>query len=122
MWVNALESGNYEQSFTLLHQTNGEKQLYCCLGVLCDLYLKNVGDIITEYDEYNDFTYYDGEESVLPEKVKDWVGLTDSAGKINADGVRFNTDESLSGLNDEGFTFKEIAQIIRDNDTLFVND
>lgn len=36
-WVAALRSGEYEQGQHLLRQPMGATEMYCCLGVLCEV-------------------------------------------------------------------------------------
>lgn len=123
LWVEALESGKYKQTTERLADENG----YCCLGVLCELYCKNVTDIKSPYqvikvneDEcdsdgnreeitINCFKY-SIEYEILPKEVQEWVGLNSNDGKYNKPN---NTLETLASLNDEGRTFKEIAAIIK---------
>ena len=38
-WIEALESGKYPQTKDHLHDDMG----YCCLGVACDLFAKELG-------------------------------------------------------------------------------
>jgi hypothetical protein len=126
MWVKALRSGEYEQTMGCLRDNVG----FCCLGVACDVYLKS-GDAskTTKWETNKFFRYKRGDEgliaTVLPAPVKDWLGLQDDSGthfrpveeshwnceKIDG---KFYTSDSLSGLNDSGKTFKQIADIIED--------
>jgi len=41
-WLKVLRSGNYKQGMTVLHSAGkrGGNYKFCCLGVLCDIYLK----------------------------------------------------------------------------------
>lgn len=41
LWVKALRSGEYKQGYGYLHYKRGGKDKFCCLGVLCDLAVKN---------------------------------------------------------------------------------
>ena len=41
LWLEALESGGYTQTQGYLHDTIG----WCCLGVACDVYQKQVGGL-----------------------------------------------------------------------------
>lgn len=43
-WVHALRSGAYKQTPSVLHRLEGDPERpagYCCLGVLCDLFVKD---------------------------------------------------------------------------------
>lgn len=105
-WVEALRSGEYKQCTGRLRREDG----YCCLGVLCDLYKKDHQD---SNWEGNYFFLFHGEHtdtamSYLPEKVIKWAGLS-------SENPQYDGDGTLSGLNDEGATFDEIADVIEGN-------
>ena len=102
-WLNALRSGEYQQTQERLRKEDG----FCCLGVLCDLYIKenNVEWEIDEDDRYR----YEKHFTVLPPSVVGWAGVEDSNPYVNG-GIG-----TLSGLNDKGFTFNEIADLIEEH-------
>jgi len=58
--VEALRSGKYEQANGQLQRSDK----FCCLGVLCDLYAKEIGE-----------RPYDDEQGDLPGEVCQWAGL-----------------------------------------------
>ena len=93
LWVKALRSGKYKQTKGKLKDEFG----YCCLGVLCD---------ISKLDSFKDNRYLD-QLGILPEEVKRWSGIKDRFGSLY--------HESLSGFNDDGESFEEIANIIEKN-------
>lgn len=110
-WLAALRSGKYHQGQKLLKQVQNKKPLYCCLGVLCDLYSKehkNVWKPATKLDPANSESYI-GEYFVLPEKVMEWAGLK-QRNPIIENGI--SGESSLGEENDRGCTFEEIAKII----------
>lgn len=88
-----------------LKTTNG----YCCLGVLCDLYVKEKG-IEWSNDDNHKFSL-NGLNDFLPPAVVDWAGLTNN----NPD-VVMSTDEqvykTLAELNDDGYSFDDLANLI----------
>lgn len=99
-WVAALRSGEYAQGRNKLKNNNDS---YCCLGVLCDVYQKETGK-----GNWNDGTFYDGEEigtGVPPWSVINWAEM-----------INQNPDTkggaSLAELNDAGSTFDVIADVI----------
>jgi hypothetical protein len=104
----ALRSGNYEQTWTGLHDTCGS----CCLGVAAQEFLtpqtvvKEVGGRIA----------YDGEQSFAPKYVIKALGLFSDIGSGNAPHLT-----SLLELNDSGKTFSEIADIIEANPEAYFN-
>jgi hypothetical protein len=111
-WIEALRSGSYSQTKQQLRKENS----FCCLGVLCDLYLKennqdwkmqgnDIGVIV--YDEEG---YYMPliEVAVLPDKVYTWAGLDEENPEVEyAEQIM-----PISDVNDLGRSFKEIASII----------
>ena len=109
-WLNALRSGEYTQSQERLRSDDG----YCCLGVLCDLYIdENKGYDWSEdvnhylFISHNSDSYY--EDNYLPFPVMEWACLKDSNPiVIDNDGGRV----ALSDLNDTGVSFNEIADYI----------
>lgn len=102
LWVAALRSGKYIQSYNRLRSPSG----YCCLGVLCDIaasktevggwVLTSNGWVFNTDDDYADDT--------LPDEVVEWAGLVDG----NPDTSEF----TLAYNNDHGKSFLEIADII----------
>ena len=132
LWVQALRSGEYEQCREQLHTETG----YCCLGVACDISglgewgtpgRANVGKIESET-----LTWYilqDESEmsaTTLPDSVMHWLGFSSNSGVFNSrikqvpadalpeelNDVLADSGKSLAVLNDRGFTFHEIADII----------
>lgn len=109
LWIEALRSGEYEQTVGTLHNDEG----FCCLGVLCDLAYKEGAVTRTRID---DKCYGYGtrlEVGVLPPEVVSWAGMEDDNPVVTEDGD--GNLFSLSELNDaEGWTFGEIADIIEE--------
>jgi len=104
-WVDALRSGEYQQTQERLHDENG----FCCLGVLCDLYGKE-NNVEWEPSTHNGNVYiFQNMVAVLPLSVVEWAGVEDSNPYVNG-GIG-----TLSGLNDKGFTFNEIADLIEEH-------
>lgn len=108
LWIDALNSGEYQQGRTFLHK-DGK---FCCLGVLCELYCKKVSNIRKLHKEAK--YSYAGRRSNLPDVVSIWAGLEIET-EIPAGIGRYFDEESsrsLSFLNDSGTPFKEIAEVI----------
>lgn len=113
-WLSALRSGEYKQTKNILKDDEG----FCCLGVLCDLAVKD-GVIGPWYrrEPVNDYTlfsrgfhgegYY--EDATLPVEVLDWAGLDDSNPMVDLGD--FNP-VPISDPNDNGYTFDQIADLI----------
>jgi len=94
-WVKALRSGKYKQG-TRGNLFNEETEEYCCLGVLC-----KIENIRT------------GRHGYLTNHMQKKLKFKTPDGKLN------RTYKSLKGLaytltelNDEGVSFKKIANII----------
>lgn len=106
-WIEALRSGKYNQAREILY--NGEG--YCCLGILCDI--SGLGKW-TEDREYINTFGDDSSLTTLPEFVFTAMGFYES-NPIPLQGMNLDIrkgDGSLAELNDNGFTFSQIADII----------
>ena len=109
LWVAALESGDYVQGTGMLKNTCGG---FCCLGVLCELYRREVGGG-WRLEEENDLVVFadtDGgtDYEVCPDGVASWAGLDKKD--------PFVSGRHLSDWNDnERITFNSIANLIREN-------
>ena len=101
-WVDALRSGEYQQTQNRLHDENG----FCCLGVLCDLYLKENQLEWEPSTHYKNVYVFQDMATILPLSVMKWVGVGEGNPLVN-DG-----DSSLAELNDKGSTFIEISNVI----------
>lgn len=104
-WLSALRSGDYQQTRGRLKKPDG----FCCLGVLCDLYIKE-NNLHWDIDEDGDYYLFD-EEGTLPKKVMEWAGLEDPNPDVSY-GEYAGID--IAHLNDKGLTFNEIANIIEE--------
>jgi hypothetical protein len=99
-WTAALRSGDYPQGEG--HLRDG-KDKFCCLGVLCDLAVKDgVAEAIHTRPGCN--WAYGDETAYLPETVRRWAQL-DSSNPDTPEG-------SLDSLNDGGRSFAYIADVI----------
>lgn len=106
-WLKALHSDKYKQTTSCLHDANG----YCCLGVLTDIYLNEKGK--TWEDEYP--VNKDGEhgwQATLDEKVAEWAFKPKYSNCDDAQVEVEGSNHCLAELNDNGYTFNEIADII----------
>lgn len=106
-WVEALRSGDYEQTTGVLRKASNQR---CCLGVACDLYAKETGE--GEWVYRIGHTYFvtkrDQSYSLLPNDVRNWLGLFTSKGRFIDEHEFF----SLTDLNDAGASFIKIANTI----------
>lgn len=120
-WVDALQSGDYEQGNGKLRSHQG----FCCLGVLCDIYAQEPFTKGWQFKgdcEKNllpmDYWYFDGESEFLPKTIMEWAELSDISPKVKVslededDGDEYFHYEDISDLNDSGYTFSQLAEII----------
>ena len=123
IWCEALESGIYQQAIGKLKDGNG----YCCLGVACEI--SNLG----EWTYSGEYSTDDGiTRFTLPLIVQNWYGLEHENPLVNLTSEEYatflvnyaknhstaltqNKSINLTDLNDNGFTFTNIAAIIRRN-------
>lgn len=107
MWVGALRSGEFEQTWGALARRDSLGLCYCALGVLCELYRRDVGDNAPwEKDEYENKFRFLGYDSTLPPLVREWAGLDAEDPAVQMRGGL----SSVSQINDiEGLSFNEIA-------------
>ena len=105
-WIKALRSGDYKQGKNFLRTGD----TYCCLGVLCDLFIKDQADkgcswVIDEERIVHPFLdgEYGDEFSEFPsKKVSEWL-----------DDYRIN-EEELAKMNDIGKSFDEISSYLEE--------
>jgi len=104
-WVAALRSGKYKQGRRQLRSGDS----YCCLGVLCDLAVKE-GVIKCERSLTFDAVLYGDEleKAYLPCQVITWSGMKNAFGRLN----KVYLNEDLANMNDRGCSFEEIADAI----------
>ena len=111
LWVEALRSKEYPQGKGNLKTQDG----YCCLGVLCDLYLKEQSEEWkpSDFIEEDEVLTYkiDGWGHLPPESVVEWAELPGCNPGIMIEGADYVTD--LTKLNDSlDKSFEEIADYI----------
>ena len=103
-WVDALRSGDYQQTKGRLRK----EDKFCCLGVLCDLYIKE-NNVEWQHNEVDDY-FYENHFSILPSSVVEWSGVKHEIPTV----TNFYETESLVSLNDGGSTFEQIADLIEE--------
>ena len=113
IWVQALESGEYEQGTGQLVIVTDDRlplpRKYCCLGVLCDL--ANKAGVKASGDDPETKRYgwdFATDGATLPEVVLEWADIKTAGGFFGPDHLG-----SLLVHNDNGDSFPEIAAIIR---------
>ena len=121
-WLEALESGEYDQTKSVLCEVDADKgPSYCCLGVASELYPygKWVDDPDSEVGEKLFCLRGKDFDAWPPQSVWKRLKLRSESGELThpityADlfGVSV-TASSLGALNDAGFSFSTIASICR---------
>lgn len=122
MWLDALRSGEYQQTTGKLRRPSGnpiQADGYCCLGVLCNLHAEEHHN---SWDR-NDASCYDylGDHEHLPRQVIEWAGLTSENPHVSTRHVFPGDVEpsyvkaSIAEFNDDfDFTFSQIADLIEE--------
>lgn len=115
LWLEALESGEYEKGQrALLGHRDGEDH-FCCLGVLCDLYARTHPKTGAGFDVWPgemrpgvDSYFYSsgsvkyGTPALPPRVVSKWANLSDLA------------MDALIKLNDSQKTWRGVIRYIRE--------
>jgi hypothetical protein len=110
-WADELDSGEHTQGKDSLERTDeygGVKR--CCLGVavrMCAL----PADLIYTFDD--GIVKFAGSETILSETLQKRLGIKTSTGIISSLTDRNGMGSELTELNDGGFTFPQIADVIR---------
>ena len=114
-WVEALRSGRFKQGKRALTTVIGGEEYDCCLGVACKVAIESGLDLKisgrtmpTLLDGQLARIYDVSSYGVLPEKVREWLGLMWSDGAYGTDAGEHHLTED----NDSGKTFEQIADII----------
>jgi hypothetical protein len=112
LWLKDLRSGEHKQAHGFLNCKTG----FCCLGRLTDLYIQNSANV-EKKNWYpagcssHDVMEFDTSTASLPDTVAEWAGLENFHGFGPVlEPVKGRI--SLDTMNDGGFSFKEIADII----------
>jgi len=77
-WIKALRSGKYKQGKMVLHSTDNK---FCCLGVLCDLYVKEKkSKWVNRKDKALKVIRGSNVSGFLPPSVQKWAGMDSLCG------------------------------------------
>jgi hypothetical protein len=124
IWTKALKSKKYKQGRGCLCRITQDGQTeFCCLGVLSDLYQKDQKKnkkkmlrVSFKNDVNDKIVQFANSKELLPRAVQKWAGIKSS------DGSHFekNTNDryNLAEMNDNGWSFKDIADYIETNSDL----
>ena len=132
-WLRLLESGKYRRTTGRLCRVskNGNKS-YCCLGLAAEKVISLESEIVSSktFGEKDYLNFHDnnptdvfGDAAGLPGISFKELGLNSRIGTFMKDGDYYSyykgemiqtlVNPSLARLNDIGYTFKQIARIIR---------
>jgi hypothetical protein len=125
IWTKALKSKKYKQGTGCLCKIKEDGQTeFCCLGVLTDLYQqhqkKNKKKML-RVSIKNSYVYvqeckivqFANSSGLLPKAVQEWAGIKYSNGSHLEKNTNDNYD--LAEMNDNGWSFKDIADYIETN-------
>lgn len=120
-WVGALRSGSYEQGQGFLHYVEGVNHYLCCLGVGSKIagverrWRDNEsGGVVDGWYVYAD------DHRVESRQFNEWLGLLPGTIRLSGTSdlveqvttLRAGQNWGLATLNDSGFTFDQIADLI----------
>lgn len=102
-WIAALRSGEYAQGEGVLRSGN----LYCCLGVLCEVAIKNGIIPLGQKAESDGIYEYDGNHATLPATVRVVLGIDQQGSSSIYDPLTYLNDTTR-------LSFSKIADVIED--------
>lgn len=124
LWFKKLEETELKQGKGALCTRNNE---YCCLGIACEVAIEN-GLLIEKWmdEKYSDNVHLYGKRNedissaYLPSIVSDWLGMkTIEGAPVNEPMSLSKVDDSCAIMNDEGLSFKEIAQRLQKHESAY---
>jgi hypothetical protein len=119
-WIAALRSGEYARGKGYLNRQG----MFCCLGVLCEVAIKNNVAIqkeerIDEDGEDDAVFIYNEEVYYLPDQVMEWAEIPDDNECSRRGHILHKSEEwtTLAEANDadDDLTFDQIADLIEAN-------
>lgn len=110
MWLRALRSGRYAQgrgSLCKMPDSRDRDYRFCCLGVLCDLAVKDGVEVEWSPDPSAPAKrlMIEGDGGGLQEKVREWAGIDTRLAHLEE-------GDCLAIRNDKGASFQQIADLI----------
>ena len=125
-WITALRSNEYRQGSNYLCTKNNDYYQHCCLGVLCDLIdlkqesINDKGVVYYSISPTSKNVIEENSEQIgiayLPKIAMEAVGLATHDGAFDKTSLKEKIKEnSLAELNDSGYSFEYIADVIESN-------
>lgn len=110
--IRALRSGNFTQGMGRLEERVLNGLVYnCCLGVACRVSSRRVKIEIEEASSITPTIFFDRQVFHLPERVRLELNWASPIGQLTITDLDGNFP-CLVNLNDEGFTYAQIADLI----------
>lgn len=110
-WIAALRSGEYKQGYGKLRTNYSTEKEYCCLGVLCDLYIKTSDEAY-----WWDGSYFKSKNEIdsytLPDCVLKWAELDSTNPRTSILNPDYDPNKKSGDCNLPFFVMSEL------NDTL----
>jgi hypothetical protein len=104
-WVAALKSGKYKQGHGALHSIQDDNETFCCLGVLCEVFMDE-GNGLDVGRTQNNFVKYNGQTSYPPKEVREWAGMCHVSGRAS------NANYCVAAINDTADSFTPSIEYI----------
>ena len=127
-WLEDLESGDFKRCYGQLCSISKTGKLsFCCLGLACERFVSKKNIEVLENDFNDDgklLSYaktYEGQEGKLPNSVVAKLKLHNDCGAFSLELLsekykrKVDGNLDLASLNDDGWSFKEIAKFIKEN-------
>lgn len=106
-WLAALRSGKYRRTESTLMTSKGGRASYCCLGVLSKFVLGT--KYKPSFNPDGTFRGYEGDVDFIAAE-----GMP-SLRELNIAGISLVRAEELASMNDDGTSFRQIADYIEEN-------
>ena len=111
-WIKALRSGKYKQAKMALKDNQGGM---CCLGVLCDVTKRETGGHWKGNEFFDKKENANYNPNLLPDFVANILDMPSNGILKRRYYTTNGYQEALTSLNDNGLSFKQIANIIDKN-------
>lgn len=114
LWTQWLRDPANLQGKYRLERQMADQTERCCLGGLCHIASQNGVPLTIKKEETSigSIVQYNGYDISLPGSVMEWAGIEDASGLFKIVVGNDMLASSLTVLNDSGFTFAQIADII----------